>query len=189
MRCTGSGFRWGTDHEGDGDEHLYHASDYFDQLYEFGENLIRKGKALRRFADRRRDARVPRQLHRSGTRVAVPQPQCRGEPRPVPADEGRRISRRRARAPREDRHGLAQHQHARPGAVPDPARIASPHRRQVVHLSVVRLHALHLRCAGEDHPLDLHARVRGPPAALRLGARRSWPTCCRGTRGNTSSRA
>jgi len=38
------GFRWGTDHEGD-EEHLYHASDYFDQLYEFGLHLIRKDKA------------------------------------------------------------------------------------------------------------------------------------------------
>jgi len=39
------GFRWGTDHEGDGDEHLYHASDYFDQLYEFALYLIRRDKA------------------------------------------------------------------------------------------------------------------------------------------------
>ena len=39
------GFRWGTDREGDYDEHLYHASDYFDQLYEFAEHLIGKGKA------------------------------------------------------------------------------------------------------------------------------------------------
>src|SRR6476620_6197183 len=39
------GFRWGTDHEGDGDEHLYYASDYFDQLYEFAEYLIRKDRA------------------------------------------------------------------------------------------------------------------------------------------------
>jgi glutaminyl-tRNA synthetase len=39
------GFRWGTDREGDGDEHLYHASDYFDQLYEFAEHLIRKDRA------------------------------------------------------------------------------------------------------------------------------------------------
>jgi glutaminyl-tRNA synthetase len=39
------GFRWGTDHEGDGDEHLYYASDYFDRLYEFGEHLIVKGNA------------------------------------------------------------------------------------------------------------------------------------------------
>ncbi|MEP7083969.1 MAG: glutamine--tRNA ligase/YqeY domain fusion protein [Betaproteobacteria bacterium] len=39
------GFRWGTDHEGDGDEHLYFASDYFDRLFGFGEHLIRKGSA------------------------------------------------------------------------------------------------------------------------------------------------
>ena len=39
------GFRWGTDHEGDGDEHLYYASDYFDRLYEYALYLIRRGKA------------------------------------------------------------------------------------------------------------------------------------------------
>jgi glutaminyl-tRNA synthetase len=38
------GFRWGTDREGD-EEHLYHASDYFDQLYDFAQHLIGKGKA------------------------------------------------------------------------------------------------------------------------------------------------
>jgi glutaminyl-tRNA synthetase len=32
------GFDWG--------EHLYYASDYFDQLYEYAENLIKKGKAF-----------------------------------------------------------------------------------------------------------------------------------------------
>jgi glutaminyl-tRNA synthetase len=31
------GFDWG--------EHLYHASDYFEQLYEWAEHLIRAGKA------------------------------------------------------------------------------------------------------------------------------------------------
>jgi glutaminyl-tRNA synthetase len=44
----------------------------------------------------------------------------RGEPRPAPADAGRRVPRRLEGAAREDRHGLAQHQHARPGALPDP---------------------------------------------------------------------
>ena len=39
------GFRWGTDHEGDGDDHLYYASDYFERLYEFAEHLIVKDKA------------------------------------------------------------------------------------------------------------------------------------------------
>ena len=50
----------------------------------------------------------------------------------------------------------------------------APHHRtgdRWVHLSDVRLRA---RAVGRDrghHPLDLHARVRGPSAALRLGAR------------------
>ena len=55
---------------------------------------------------------------------------------------------------------------------------APPHRRQVVHLSALRLHALHLRCARAHHAFDLHARVPGPPAALRLdhrAARRRRP--------------
>ena len=38
---------------------------------------------------------------------------------------------------RQDRHGLAQHQPARPGHLPHPPRHAPQHRRQVVHLSDV----------------------------------------------------
>ncbi len=53
-----------------------------------------------------------------------------GEPRPVPPHAGGRISKRRARAARQDRHGLRQHQPARPGALPHPARQPSAHRRQ-----------------------------------------------------------
>ena len=52
-----------------------------------------------------------------------------------------RVSRRHARPAREDRHGVAEHEHARPGALPHPARDASPHRRRVVHLSDLRLRA------------------------------------------------
>ncbi len=69
------------------------------------------------------------------------------EPRSVPADEERRIPRRLADAAGQDRHGLAQLQHARPGHVPHPARHASPHGRQVVHLPDVRLHARRERFA------------------------------------------
>ena len=59
---------------------------------------------------------------------------------------------------------------------------APPHRRQVVHLPALRLHARHLRRAREHHPLDLHARVPGPSAALRLGERaaRRRRACSRG---------
>ena len=80
-------------------------------------------------------------LDRAGQGEPLPQPHRRGESRPVRAHEGRRVPRRRAHAARQDRHGVAQPQHARPGHVPHPARRASPHRRQVVHLSDVRLRA------------------------------------------------
>ena len=54
---------------------------------------------------------------------------------------GRRVPRRRARAARQDRHGVAQHEHARPGALPHPPRAPPPHRRRLVHLPDVRLRA------------------------------------------------
>ena len=50
---------------------------------------------------------------------------------------------------------------------------ASAHRRRLVHLSDLRFRA---RPVGRDrghHPLDLHAGVRGSPAALRLVHRES----------------
>ena len=45
------GFDWG--------EHLYHASDYFEQLYDWAVHLIRHGQCLRRRPVRRRDPRRP----------------------------------------------------------------------------------------------------------------------------------
>ena len=48
---------------------------------------------------------------------------------------------RLAHPARQDRHGVAQPEHARSGDVPHPARRASPHRRQVVHLPDVRFRA------------------------------------------------
>ena len=95
----------------------------------------------------------------------------RREPRSLPAHEGRRVSRRRARAAPEDRPRQPEHQHARSGDLPDPPHRASSHRRQVVRLPAVRLHALHLGRARAHHAFDLHARVPGPPSALRLGDR------------------
>ena len=75
------------------------------------------------------------------------------------------------RAAREDRHGVGEHEDARSAALPDPPRAPPPHRRRVVHLPDVRLRA---SARGRDrghHALDLHARVREQPRALRLGAR------------------
>ena len=61
----------------------------------------------------------------------------RGEPRPVPPHAGRRVPERRARAARQDRHGVGQHQPARSGALPHPARhaIRAPARRGTIYPS------------------------------------------------------
>ncbi len=78
-----------------------------------------------------------------------------------------------------------EHQPARPGAVPDRPRRPSAHGRRVVHLPDVRLRPRPVRRDRGRHALDLHARVRGPPAALRLAHR---ATCrCRRARASTSS--
>ncbi len=65
-----------------------HASDYFDQLYEWAEFLVREGKA---YVDSlsAEDAGVSRDAHRAGEGVAVSQSRRRGEPRP-PAPDARR---------------------------------------------------------------------------------------------------
>ncbi len=85
--------------------------------------------------------RPSRHAERARQEQPVSRSQRGREPRSVRADGEGRVSRRHAHAPREDRHGVAEHQHARPGDVPDQARVASPLGRQVVHLPVVRLHA------------------------------------------------
>ena len=106
----------------DWEDRLFYASDYFDQLYEWAVQLIKAGKAY--VCDLTADEvrAVPRHAHRAGQGEPLSQSHRRGEPRPVRAHEGRRVPRRLAHAAREDRHGLAQPQHARPGDVPHPAR-------------------------------------------------------------------
>ena len=90
-----------------------YASDYFDQLYEWAVQLIKAGKAY--VCDLTGDevAQAPRR--RSPGRQGEPLSQSlrRGEPRSVPAHEGRRVPRWRAHAAREDRHGVAEPQPAR----------------------------------------------------------------------------
>ena len=57
------GFDWG--------EHLYHASDYFEQLYQWAEQLVSDGQGVRRQPDGRSDARVPRHADRARQRQPV----------------------------------------------------------------------------------------------------------------------
>ena len=101
---------------------MFYASDYFEQLYEWADAADQDGQGLRRdlTAEEIREYRGTLDRARQGQPVS--QPLGRREPRPVRAHEGGRVPRRRAHAAREDRHGLAQPQPARPGDVPHPAR-------------------------------------------------------------------
>ena len=159
----------------DWEDRLFYASDYFEQLYEWAVQLIKTGKAYVCDLTAEEMREVPRHADRAGQGKPVPQPLRRGEPRPVRAHEGRRVSRRLAHPARQDRHGVAQLQHARPGDVPHPARRASPHRRQVVHLPDVRLRA---------RPVGFASRASRTPSA-----RWSSRTTARSTTGSSSSSA
>ena len=125
-------------------------------------------QGLRRQPDGRRDPAVPRDVDRTGHEQSVPRSVRRREPRSVRADARGRISGRRPRAARENRHGVAQFQHARSDALPDPPRDTSPDRRHLVHLSDVRLRASAVGRRRAHHALALHSRVRGSPASVRL---------------------
>ena len=114
------------------------------------------------------DPRVPRHPHRAGARQPVQEPPARREPRSLPPYARRRLPRGRAGAAREDRHGVGQHEHARPGALSHPSRRAPAHRRRLVHLPHLRLRA---RAVGRDRgrdPLPVHPRIRRSSPALRL---------------------
>ena len=52
---------------------------------------------------------------------------------------------------------------------------AVSYRRQMVHLSDVRLRALPQRLHRRHHAQHLHAGIRGPPPALRLDSRKPQP--------------
>ena len=136
----------------DWEDRLFYASDYFDQLYEWAVQLIQAGKAYvcDLTADEIREYRGT--LTEPGQEEPLSQPLRRGEPRPVRAHARRRVPRRLAHPARQDRHGLAQPEHARSGDVPHPARRASPHRRQVVHLPDVRLHPRRSRIPSSASP-------------------------------------
>ena len=108
------GFDWG--------KHLYHASDYFEQLYDWAEHLIRAGKAY--VDDQSQDEmRASRGTLTEPGKNSPFRDRARGrEPGPVPPHARRRVPQRRPRAARQDRHGLGQHQPARSRALPHPAR-------------------------------------------------------------------
>ena len=89
---------------------------------------------LRRRPERRRDPRAPRHAHRARPAESLARSPDRGEPRPPRTHAAGRVPQRGARAPRPDRHGLAEHQPARPCPVPDRPRQPSADGRLPVHL-------------------------------------------------------
>ena len=113
------GFDWG--------EHLYFASDYFEQLYEWAEHLIRNGQGLRRRPLAGRDPRA--------TAARSPSPGRESPYRNRSVEENLDLFRRMRAGEFPDGARVlrakidmasAQHQPARPGALPDPPRARTP---------------------------------------------------------------
>ncbi len=164
---------------GDLDDRLFFASDYFEQMYRWAEQLVTTGKAfvcdLNAEEMTRSAAPSP-----AGHQQPVSRPRAPGEPRAAPPHEEGRVRPRQQDAAGEDRHGVGQHEPARPGDVPHRQGQPSPHRATTWCIyPVLRLGA---RARGQPrahHPLHLHARVQEPPAALRLVPRRSWASTTR----------
>ncbi len=170
---------------GDCEDRLFYASDYFGQLYAWAVQLIQSGKAYvcdLTAEEVRKSARHP---DRAGQGEPVSQPLRGRESGSVPAHARGRVSRRRTHAARQNRHGVAEPEPARPGDVPHPARRTSPHRRQVVHLSDVRLRARRIRLHRAHHAFHLHAGIRRPPAAVRLVCGAVWASTIRSRSSST----
>ena len=111
---------------------MHFASDYFEQLYGYAVDLIRKNLAYV-------DSQSAEEMRRS--RGTLTEPGTDSPFRNRTVEENLDLfARMRAGEFEDGAHVLraridmasAQHQHARPGAVPDPARASSPHRRRVV---------------------------------------------------------
>ena len=98
------GFDWG--------DHLYNASDYFEQLYEWAVLLVKAGKAYvdDLSADEIREYRGT--LTEPGKNCSLARPVGGREPRPARPHASRRVPEWEPRPAREDRHGFGQHQPA-----------------------------------------------------------------------------
>ena len=108
----------------DWEDRCFYASDYFDQLYEWAVQLIQAGKAYVCDLSAEEVRKYRGTPDRTRHAQPVPRPRRRGEPGSVRAHARRRISGWRAHPARQDRHGLAQFEYARPGDVPHSPRRA-----------------------------------------------------------------
>jgi glutaminyl-tRNA synthetase len=143
----------------DWEDRMYYASDYFEQLYQWAEQLIEQGRAyVCSLPVRSRDACRGRRSQ------PLPRSFCRRKSGSLPPHACRRIPRRCTRAPRKDRHGPRPHAPARPHHVPHPPRRTSSHRQCLVHLSHLRLRSRPVRLHRTHYAFHLHPRIRKPPS-------------------------
>jgi len=158
------GFDWG--------EHLYYASDYFGKLYERALRVIRRGLAY--VCDLSSEEIAARRG--TLTEPGIPSPY-----RERSVEENLDLFERMKAGAFEPgarvlRAKIDMGSPVLPMRDPILYRIstATPHHRTGRTWSVYRCTTspTRSRTRSRDHPLDLHPRVRGPPAALRVGARR-----------------
>ena len=156
------GFDWGG-------RELY-ASDYFEQLYDFAEQLVLAGKA---YVD-----------HLTGEEIreyrgTLTEPGRNSPYRDRPVEENLDLFRRMRAGEFEDGHCVLRakidmaspNMNMRdPTIYPHPQGHSSSDRRRVVHLSDVRLRSPDFRLVGGHHPLALHDGIRGPQALSTTGS-------------------
>ena len=125
------GFDWGG--------HLYFASDYFEQLHAFAATLIEAGKAFvcDLGPEEVRDYRGT--LTRPGRESPFRSRSVEENLDLFARMRAGEVSGRVAYAPGQDRHGIAQHEHAGSGDVPNYPRLSPSYGGSVAHLSHVRL--------------------------------------------------
>ncbi len=155
------GFDWG--------EHGYYASDYFEQLYEWADPPHPGGQGLRRRPVGRRDPGPPRHPDRARAGEPLPQADDRGEPRPLPAHARGRVRGRR-------RGCCGRRSTWRRGNI----NLRDPVLYRILHASHPRtgdawcIYPTYDYAHGQSDAIEgithspVHARVRGPPPALRL---------------------
>ena len=104
----------------DWEDRLYYASDYFEQMYDYAEHLIKEGQAF--VCDL-----TSEQVREYRGTLTEPGKDSPFRTRPVAENldlfrrmRDGRVPRRRPDPQGQDRHGLPQHQPAGPGALPHP---------------------------------------------------------------------
>ena len=150
----------------------------FRAVPQMGDRPHQSWQSLRRRPERGRDTHEPRHADETRRGLAVQKPQRRGKPRPLRAHDRRRVRGGKPRPSREDRHGEQEPQYARPDYLQNPQARTSPHWREMVRLPDVRLRA---RIRGRHrgrHAFDMHARIPGPQAPLRLVHRERRRAAC-----------